>query len=65
MADGNAEYDTAKRDKIYKRCLTLLQEEAFYCGGFALPGDVAYKKYVKGYKFQWGMHDPRAVWLDK
>jgi ABC-type transport system substrate-binding protein len=65
MSEAEAEYDIAKRNTKYKRCLAILQEDAFHGTGYALPPNFVYKKYVKGYNLQWDNPDPRAVWLDK
>jgi ABC-type transport system substrate-binding protein len=65
MNEADAEYDISKRDMKYKRCLSILQDEAFHGTGYALPANFVYKKYVKGYGLQWENPDPRAVWLDK
>lgn len=65
MAEGAAEYDTGKRDDIYKRCVTIMQEEAYFGSAFSTPSHFLHKDYVKGLKLQWDNPDPRAVWHDK
>lgn len=65
MAEGAAEYDSAKRHDIYKRCVTIMQEEAYFGSAFSTPSTFLHKDYVKGFNLQWDNPDPRAVWHDK
>lgn len=67
LAEGRAEYDVKKRNDIYKRCLTIQQEEAYMGSGFTMPGNIVYRKEVKGVEPQWGtpLFYPGHIWLDK
>lgn len=65
MADADAEYDTAKRDAIYRSCNAILQDDAFYGSGFSYPSWYIYKDYVKGTVLNWEVQSPKAEWLDK
>jgi peptide/nickel transport system substrate-binding protein len=65
MAEGRSTYDDKERQKIYERCLTLVQEDALFGSGYFVPANKVYNKSVQGLKIHWGIVDVREVWLDK
>lgn len=65
MSDADAEYDTGKRNEIYKQCNAALQESAYYGSGFSYPSWYVYKNYVKGTVLNWEIQSPKTEWLDK
>ncbi len=67
LLEGRREYDPNKRHEIYKKCLTIVQEEAYMGSSFTMPGNVVYRKEVKGIEPQWGspLFFPKGIWLDK
>jgi peptide/nickel transport system substrate-binding protein len=65
MEDGDTEYDFAKRNEIYKRCLKLIMDDAYYGVGYDLPLNRVFNKTVKGMRMQHGVTDVKEAWLDK
>jgi peptide/nickel transport system substrate-binding protein len=65
MDEGTATLDPAKRAEVYKRCLTILQENAYLFSGYFLAENWAGQKTVRGVQFQGTMMDLREAWLDK
>jgi ABC-type transport system substrate-binding protein len=67
LVEGRGEYDAQKRAAIYKKCLTITQEEAYMGSGYTMPGNLVYRKEVKGVEAQWGtpLFYPGGIWLDK
>ncbi len=67
LVEGRGEYDPAKRNNIYKKCLTIQQEEAYMGSGYTMPGNLVYRKEVKGVEAKWGtpLFYPGRIWLDK
>lgn len=54
-----------KRQEIYKRCLTILMEDAYINSGYAEPRYIVNRSNVKGATWHWIDWDFRRVWLDK
>jgi peptide/nickel transport system substrate-binding protein len=65
MEEGRSNYDTAKRQEIYRRCQGFIYEDASLLTGFALPRNWVLSKSLKGFKVQWSNADLREAWLDK
>ncbi|MCL4535047.1 MAG: ABC transporter substrate-binding protein [Bacteroidetes bacterium] len=54
-----------KRGEIYKRCMKIVQEDAFKQQGYSEPYFYVYNKSVKGIVAHWADPDVRWAWLDK
>ncbi len=65
MLEGRAEYDSAKRHEIYKRCQTILFEGATHVPTWTSPGNWVFRKEVRGFTLQWYEYDLRRAWIDK
>jgi ABC-type transport system substrate-binding protein len=65
MAEGRSTYDAKERDTIYKRCLKILYDDAKVFGLYMTPGNVVFRKEVKGLKTSQHLVDLREIWLDK
>jgi peptide/nickel transport system substrate-binding protein len=65
MSEGRSTYDEKERQKIYERCLTLVQEDALFGSGYFVPANKVYHKSVQNLKIHWGVVDIREAWLDK
>ena len=65
MAEGRSTYDEKQRDGIYKRCLKILYDDAKVFGLYMTPGNVVFRKEVKGLKTSQHLVDLREIWLDK
>ncbi len=65
MAEGKTVYDEKERQKVYERCLKIIQEDALFGSGYFLPSNKVHNKAVQGLKVHWGDVDIREVWLDK
>ncbi|MCL4535929.1 MAG: ABC transporter substrate-binding protein [Bacteroidetes bacterium] len=65
MSDGRTTYDPAKRQEIYKRCITILYENAYQTTGYTRPANFVHPAYLKGARPQWAIADLKEVWLDK
>ncbi len=65
IAQGGSTLDTNQRTEIYKRCLKILQEDAFKQSGYVEPYFWVTTKTVQGYSWHWSDPDARAAWLNK
>jgi ABC-type transport system substrate-binding protein len=65
IAEGGAISDPAKRHEIYKRCITIFQEDAFIGSGYLDPYPIVTHKTLKGITTNWRDVNVREVWLDK
>jgi ABC-type transport system substrate-binding protein len=63
MEQGRNTYKTEERDKIYRRCLTMVMEDAFLGAGIANPNIWGMNKRVQGFTYQWSTADIHKVWL--
>jgi peptide/nickel transport system substrate-binding protein len=64
MDEGRQSMDPAKRHDIYKRCLNIIQEQAYLFTGYLLKTNNLANKKVKGILSQYALPDLREVWLD-
>lgn len=65
MQEGERVYESAERDKIFKRCQQLLYEDAGIGGLHRERMFIVFNKKVKGVGAQTQSADLRYVWLDK
>ncbi|MCL4534418.1 MAG: ABC transporter substrate-binding protein [Bacteroidetes bacterium] len=65
MSEGRAAFDTKEREKVYQRCLRIIQEDALVGGGYFIPQNRVMQKSVKGLQVHWQETDVREVWLDR
>jgi peptide/nickel transport system substrate-binding protein len=65
IAEGGQLSDPAKRHEVYKRCLTIFQEDAFIGSGYLDPYPIVSYKTVKGITTNWRDVDARGLWLDQ
>ncbi|MCL5026237.1 MAG: ABC transporter substrate-binding protein [Chloroflexi bacterium] len=65
MAEGDAEYDRAKRSEIYKRCQKIIYENAYLAVGYSVPMNYVYRKDLKGVAYSWTTVDLRSAWLQR
>ncbi len=65
MFDAERETDPAKRATMYKKCQTIMYEDALSAGLYQVSPILASRKEVKGMKVQAATEDYDEVWLDK
>ncbi|MCL5025203.1 MAG: ABC transporter substrate-binding protein [Chloroflexi bacterium] len=65
MDEGRSTMDAAKRHEVYKRCLTIVQENAYLFTGYNIRENYAANKSVKSIRYQHVLMDLREAWLDK
>ncbi|MCL4533563.1 MAG: ABC transporter substrate-binding protein [Bacteroidetes bacterium] len=65
MADGRSVYENQERQKIYERCLRIVQEDALIGSGYLEPYNRVFNKSVKALQVHWIQTDLRETWLDK
>ncbi len=65
MAEGRSTYEPEKRHEIYKRCITLMYENAIQTTGYTRPYNWVHAKYLMGIRPQWTLPDLKEAWLDK
>jgi peptide/nickel transport system substrate-binding protein len=57
--------DAQKRETVYKRCLTILEENAWRQSGYSQSDIQAHRKSLSGFRIHWRDADMRTAWLDK
>jgi peptide/nickel transport system substrate-binding protein len=65
LDEGRSTMEQAKRAEIYKRCQTILYEEAVYSTMFGYPGMNIYRKEVKGVVGSFDALNRNWIWLDR
>lgn len=65
FADAGAEMDSAKRHETYKRCITIMQEDANKAGTINIDTVLVHRKEVKNIRMQGFSQDLGEAWLDK
>ncbi len=65
LEEGRSTMDQTKRAEIYKRCQTILFEEAVYGPMFGYPGMLIYRKDVKGVVGSFDALNRNWIWLDR
>jgi peptide/nickel transport system substrate-binding protein len=65
MEEGRTTYEPAKRHEIYKRCITIMYENAHATTGYTRPDNFIYPKYVMGIRPQWQFPDLKEAWLNQ
>ncbi len=65
IAEAKTKFDNKDREQVYKKCLTIVQEDAAVGGGYFIPQNRVHAKFVKDLKVKWETSDYREVWLDK
>jgi peptide/nickel transport system substrate-binding protein len=65
MEDGRTTYDAKQRQEIYKKCLTIVYENAYQTVGYGKPFTFVSAKELKGIRLQWASLDFKEAWLDK
>jgi peptide/nickel transport system substrate-binding protein len=65
FAEGRKVFDTNEREKVYSRCLGIIQDDALVGGGYFIPQNRTYNKAVKGVEIRWLDTDLRRAWVDK
>lgn len=65
LQQGRETYDAKQRQDIYKRCLTIMNEDAYFGSGFLMPRNWVFRKEVKDLRYAFAPLDLRWVWLDR
>jgi ABC-type transport system substrate-binding protein len=65
MKEGRTTFDVKARETIYKRCQTILFEDALTGGLYILSGTMVFRKEAKNIAVQGWYIDLREAWLDK
>ncbi len=65
MLEAGRLYDFKERDAVYKKCLTIVYEDAQVGGLYVRPSNLVYRKSVKGLRIQAFTVDMVEAWLDK
>lgn len=65
MLEGGAKYDPKERHEIYKKCINIINEDAFQASLFMMPLNIVHRKELKGVLVQGWMMDLSEVWIDK
>jgi ABC-type transport system substrate-binding protein len=65
MLDGGSKYDPKERGEIYKKCIKIINEDAYVGGTFMLAGNIVYRKEIKNVRVQGSYMDIQEAWIDK
>jgi peptide/nickel transport system substrate-binding protein len=65
MLDGGSKYDAKERADIYKKCIVMVNQDAYVGGTFMLAGNIVHRKEVKGVRVQGWAMDLMEAWVDK
>jgi hypothetical protein len=65
MDEGGATMDPRKRHEIYRGVLRLVQERAYLGTGIVMPLLMAYRKEVRGLRFNFQVPNVTTAWLAK
>jgi ABC-type transport system substrate-binding protein len=65
MDEGGATMDPRKRHEIYRDVLRLVQERAYLGTGIVMPLLMAYRKEVRGLRFNFQVPNVTTAWLAK
>lgn len=65
LLEAGSKYDAKERGDIYKRCIKMINEDAYVGGVFMMPVNIVYRKEIKGVRIQGWAMDLQEAWIDK